>query len=167
MSEKVERALNTLKSEAGDGIETRVEVVDGIVTFFVLPEQMLKVLLFLRDNPDSAFDMLTDVTAVDWLPFPDKGHRFEIVYHLCSTTHNHRARMKVRVADESVKTPSATQVYPGAEWLEREVYDMFGLRFSGHPDLRRILMWEGFEGYPLRKDYPTRGLHPPERTPYL
>ena len=114
---------------------------------------LIKVLRFLRDDQNCQFKQLTDITAVD---FPDRDQRFEIVYNLLSLTHNLRIRIKVP-ADEDSQVPSATAVFSAALWFEREVWDMYGLFFMDHPDLRRILSDYGFEGHPLRKDFPLTG----------
>ena len=114
---------------------------------------LIKVLRFLRDDQNCQFKQLTDITAVD---FPDRERRFEIVYNLLSLTHNLRIRIKVP-ADEDSQVPSATAVYSCALWFEREVWDMYGVFFSDHPDLRRLLTDYGFEGHPLRKDFPLTG----------
>lgn len=166
MEEQIKRIHQELKRELGGVVGDPLEALDGMLTFNVERSGLVKVLEFLKEYPESAIDMLTDVTAVDWLDKPEKGCRFELVYHLCSTTLNHRIRIKVKIEDDDFSAPSATKVFMGANWLEREIFDMFGVSFSDHPDLRRILTWEGFEGYPLRKDFPTRGYHPPERTPH-
>ena len=102
---------------------------------------------------DAEFDVCSDVTATDW---PPRAERFDVVYCLYSTRLRHRIRLKVRVAD-GVAVDSVTAVWPSANWLEREVYDMFGIRFAGHPDLRRILMPDEWQGHPQRKDYPLEG----------
>ncbi len=109
---------------------------------------------FLRDDPDLAFDYLTDLTAVDRLRLGEAGPRFEVVYHLYSMARRHRLRLKVRAADGEA-VPTVTPVWAGAEWFEREVFDLFGVPFAGHPDLRRIVMPEDWQGHPLRKDYPV------------
>jgi NADH-quinone oxidoreductase subunit C len=113
------------------------------------------VLRFCRDDADLRFDMLMDLTAVDYLKYPGRedGERFEVVYHLYSVPHNHRLRLKVPVEEDDPVTPSAAPLWAAADWFEREVWDMFGIRFDGHPDLRRILLYEEFVGHPLRKDY--------------
>jgi len=123
---------------------------------------IVDVLRLCRDEPDLAFDMLSDLTAVDFLKFPGRedGPRFEVVYHLYSLRHNHRVRLKVRVDEDDAMVPTAVDVWPIANWLEREVWDMFGVRFEGHPDLRRLLMYEEFVGHPLRKDYPINRRQP-------
>ena len=108
---------------------------------------------FLRNDDECRLSMLIDLTAVD---HPSREKRFDVVYHFLSMHRNHRLRVKVRVREEDM-VPSITSVFPSAGWYEREVFDMFGLLFSGHPDLRRILTDYGFRGYPLRKDFPTTG----------
>jgi NADH-quinone oxidoreductase subunit C len=123
---------------------------------------LLDVLRHCRDEPTLGFDMLSDLTAVDYAKFPGRedGPRFEVVYSLYSVPHNHRLRLKVRVVEDDAVVPSATGLWPIANWLEREVWDMFGVRFTGHPDLRRLLMYEEFVGHALRKDYPVNRRQP-------
>ncbi|HSF06870.1 MAG TPA: NADH-quinone oxidoreductase subunit C [Methylomirabilota bacterium] len=123
---------------------------------------ILDVLRFCRDDDRLAFAMLTDLTAVDYLKFPGRedGPRFEIVYQLYSLRHNHRLRLKVRVDEDDAVVPTAVPLWPIANWLEREVWDMFGVRFEEHPDLRRLLLYEEFAGHPLRKDYPINRRQP-------
>lgn len=118
----------------------------------------------LRDHADTRCDRLVDLTAVDYL---GRAPRFEVVYQLHSTTHGHRLRVKVPVGEDDPSVPTASGIWKSALWAEREVWDMFGLRFAGHPDLRRILMYPEFVGHPLRKDYPVRQRQPlvPERDP--
>jgi len=113
-------------------------------------------LAWCRDEPSLGFAMLTDLTAVDYLKYPGHadGPRFEVVYHLYSLAHNHRLRLKVKVDEDDPVVPTAVDLWPIANWLEREVWDMFGVRFADHPDLRRLLMYEEFVGHPLRKEYP-------------
>jgi NADH-quinone oxidoreductase subunit C len=108
------------------------------------------------------FDMLVDITAVDLLNHPDSEGkpRFEIVYHLCSVSSGELIRVKVRVEEKEAEVESVVDIWPGADWYEREVWDMFGIRFKGHPNLKRILMYDGFEGHPLRKDFPMDGRQP-------
>ncbi len=119
----------------------------------VAPGSGVKVLTFLRDDQNCQFKILLDVTAVD---FPERDERFEVVYHLLSLKHNQRVRVKL-AADEETPVPSVTEVFNSANWLEREAWDMYGIYFSGHPDLRRLLTDYGFEGHPLRKDFPLTG----------
>lgn len=116
--------------------------------------RLLTVSTFLRNTPGLEYNFLSDLTAVDW--GLEAEPRFEVVYQLYSTRHRHRIRLKVPVNDgEGV--PTVTSVWKTANWHERETYDMFGIRFDGHPDLRRILMADDYEGHPLRKDFPLRG----------
>lgn len=117
----------------------------------------------LREDPALNFDFLTDITAVDYLG--KREPRFEVVYHLYSMQKKHRLRVKVPVPEEDPEVESLVPLWKGANWLEREVWDLFGIRFGGHPDLRRILLYEEFKGHPLRKDYPVNLWQPrvPER----
>lgn len=134
----------------------------GDHTAVVTRESLLEVLRHCRDDAALAFDMLSDLTAVDYQKFPGRedGPRFEVVYHLYSVGANHRVRIKVRVDEDDAVVPSAVPLWPIANWFEREVWDMFGIRFGGHPDLRRLLMYEEFVGHPLRKDYPINRRQP-------
>lgn len=120
-------------------------------------DRLLAVMQFLRDDPRTAFEQLCDLTCVDYLNYPDAEDRFGVIYSLVSHRHNHRLWVKVFVNDPEPKVPSVTCIWKGAEWPEREVYDMFGIRFTDHPDLRRILMPQNFTDFPLRKDYPLHG----------
>ena len=123
--------------------------------FNVPAAQVLDVLRSLRD--EAGYDFLTDVTAIDWSPA--RSPRFTVVWHLLSTTGHAYVRIAADCADDANPSmPSATGLWPGANWHEREAYDMFGLTFTGHPDLRRILMWDGYPYFPLRKDFPLAGL---------
>jgi len=124
---------------------------------FVTREALLEVCRFLKEDPAMAFNMAPYVTAVDYL---GQEPRFEVVYNLLSTTLNHRVRLRVKVAEEDAVLPSITAVWRGADWFERYCFDMYGLRFTGHPDLRRLYMYDEFVGHPLRKDYPLRGRQP-------
>jgi NADH-quinone oxidoreductase subunit C len=134
----------------------------GDHTAVVAREAIIEALAFCRDDEQLRFDMLMDLTAVDYLKFPGRedGPRFDVVYHLYSVAHNHRVRLKVAVEQDSPVVPTATGLWPIANWFEREVWDMFGIRFEGHPDLRRLLMYEEFVGHPLRKDYPIERRQP-------
>lgn len=114
---------------------------------------LLELLIFLRDDPECLFQTLVDICAVD---YPEDNQRFEVVYHLLSMRKNHRIRVKVRT-DEVTPVPSAVRVFPAANWYEREAFDMYGVLFSDHPDMRRLLTDYGFDGYPLRKDFPLSG----------
>jgi len=134
----------------------------GDETVVIKKEDVLQVCKFLRD--EMGFNFLTDLTAMDFLNYPegssDKKARFEVVYHLYSLKANTRVRIKAPVQGESPKIDSVVPLWQAANWLEREVYDMLGISFTGHPDLRRILMYDGFEGHPLRKDYAFRKRQP-------
>ena len=125
----------------------------GDDTLVVKREAWREIMRFLRDDPALRYDFLMDVTAVDYLTM-GRTPRYEVVAHLYSLAHNQRVRLKAPVPDDDPRIDSLMPVWEGANWFEREVYDMFGLTFDGHPDLRRILLYQGFEGYPLRKDYP-------------
>jgi NADH-quinone oxidoreductase subunit C len=125
----------------------------GELTVDVVSDKIIHVLKHLRDNPDCAFEELIDVCGVDW---PRRAKRFDVVYHLLSVSKNLRVRVKVQV-DENTPVPSACELYPTAIWFERETFDMYGVAFSDHPDMRRILTDYGFSGYPLRKDFPLTG----------
>jgi NADH-quinone oxidoreductase subunit C len=129
----------------------------GDYTAVLARDALVDALRFCRDEPDLRFDLLVDITAVDYVRFPGRedGPRFEVVYHLYSVVHNHRVRLKVQVEEDDAVVPTAIGLWPIANWLEREVWDMFGIRFAGHPDLRRLLLYEEFVGHPLRKDYPV------------
>ena len=125
----------------------------GELTLDVRAASVVKVLTFLRDDTGCLFKQLVDVCGVDW---PGRDLRFDVVYHLLSMKHNQRVRVKA-ATDEETSVPSVTAVFSSAGWFEREVWDMYGVTFSGHPDLRRILTDYGFEGHPLRKDFPLTG----------
>ncbi|GAG50831.1 unnamed protein product, partial [marine sediment metagenome] len=116
-----------------------------------------EVMTFLRDDPRTGFEKLADLTCIDYLNFPDAEDRFGVIYNLLSHAHGHRLWVKVFVNDPDPEVPSVTSIWNGANWPEREVHDLFGIGFSGHPDLRRILLPEDFEDHPLRKDYPLHG----------
>ncbi|HUU84523.1 MAG TPA: NADH-quinone oxidoreductase subunit C [Phycisphaerae bacterium] len=120
-------------------------------------DRLSEVMRFLHDDPELFFDQLCDLTCVDYLEFPDATDRFGVTYSLLSIKHGHRLWVKCFVNDPEPTVPSVVNIWHGADWLEREVWDLFGVRFEGHPDLRRIVTWEGFEAHPLRKDYPLRG----------
>ena len=121
----------------------------------VAPKDLRDVLLFLRDEPELDFNMLMDVGGVDYLEYgDDRAWRFEIAYQMYSMAGNHRFRVKVAVTDDTVEVPTVWDLWKVANWMEREIFDMYGVRFAGHPNLRRILCHEDFEGHALRKDYP-------------
>ncbi|MBL94506.1 MAG: NADH-quinone oxidoreductase chain 5 [Alphaproteobacteria bacterium MarineAlpha3_Bin5] len=141
--------LNSLE----DGIVKAKAIRLGELTLEVESESIVVVLKFLRDDQNCRFKQLIDICGID---FPDEDPRFEVVYNLLSLVHNTRIRLKVRTNSDN-PVPSATSVFSSASWWEREVWDMFGVTFSNHPDLRRLLTDYGFEGHPLRKDFPLTG----------
>ena len=155
--------VDTLRARFGEGLlDTHDRLGDETVV--VGRDRALEVFRYLRDDPAMAFDFLTDLSAVDYL---GKTPRFEIVAHLFSLAHRHRVRVKLPIDEADGWAHSLSGLWKNANWLEREVFDMFGIRFEGHPDLRRILMYPEFEGYPLRKDYAHNRRQPliPERDP--
>jgi len=130
----------------------------GQVSVMLKKEMIKDVCLFLRDEPSLKMNHLSDLTAVDFSKYPgDTGPRFEVVYNMISILHRHRIRLKVRVPEEDPRVDSVAQVWHTANWHERETYDLMGIQFDGHPDLRRILLPEDWEGHPLRKEYPLKG----------
>jgi NADH-quinone oxidoreductase subunit C len=155
MSQKI---LDALKTKFTDKIlETHNQ--HGDETAVIEPSAILEIVRFLRDEPTLSMKMLMDATAVDW---NRDEPRFELVYHFYSIEHRHRVRIKARVGtfEEEPKIDSLTSLYLGANWLEREAFDLYGIKFVGHPDLKRIYTYEGFEGHPLRKDYPINKRQP-------
>ena len=139
-----------------DGLPGAVDQVSywvGDWTVIVPANRLLEVARLLKDDVATAFDYCSDVTATDW---PPREKRFDVIYCLYSTHHRHRLRLKVR-ASETDEVPSVSELWPAANWLEREVYDLFGVNFVNHPDLRRILMPDEWQGHPQRKDYPLEG----------
>lgn len=157
-----ERALERLCAKLGDDVlETHSALGDD--TAVVAPQVWLEAATYLRDEPDLSFDMFVDLCCVD---YPERDPRFEVVMHLYSVDRAHRIRLKTRVGardletDETVELDSVTALWPAANWFERECYDMSGVVFRGHPDLRRILLYPEFVGHPLRKDYPAQKTQP-------
>ena len=128
-------------------------VADGELTITASARDIVKVVKFLRDDDRCQFWSIIDVTAVDW---PARERRFDVVYHFLSPKQNQRIRVKIE-AGEGTAVPSIIEVFPGANWFERETYDLYGVVFTGHPDMRRLLTDYGFEGHPLRKDFPLTG----------
>jgi NADH-quinone oxidoreductase subunit C len=158
-----ESVLSTLKKLHGDAIlETGSYVGDEMA--LVDRDHALDVLRTLRDEPSLRFNMLTDLTVVDW---QGQDPRFEVVYHLYSLEHKHRLRIKVGAGESEAEcwVDSACSLWHAANWSEREAFDLYGVKFRGHPDLRRILMYEEFVGHPLRKDYPQNARQPLLRRP--
>ncbi|MGH7818465.1 MAG: NADH-quinone oxidoreductase subunit C [Candidatus Binatia bacterium] len=155
--------IERLQSRFGDAIlDSHARLGDE--TVIVRREVMPELFRHLRDDPETAFEMLADMTAVDYL---GRAPRFELVCHLLSLSKRHRLRVKVPIDEADCHVPTSSSLWKSANWLEREIWDLYGIRFDGHPDLRRILMYPSFEGHPLRKDYPVAGRQPiiPERDP--
>src|SRR6266480_2518123 len=170
-------ALEPLKAKFPT-IGLKVGEFRDMVSVVVPREQIVEVCRFLRDDPNLHYDMVAEVNGVDYLNFPGASHRFGVNYGLTSVEKNNRLWLKVFLdptmdtgpgsaprdeeiiekGDPGLKMASVCSIWPGAEWMEREVYDMLGIIFVGHPDLRRILTWNGYGSYPLRKDYPLRGV---------
>lgn len=139
-------------SELGDKILSH-ETTLGELVLKVAPDEILSCVRFLRDDSQTRFISFIDICGVD---FPEREQRFEVVYHFLSPTQNARVRIKVAVGEDEM-VPSLTGIFPGANWFEREAYDMYGILFTGHPDLRRLLTDYGFDGHPQRKDFPLTG----------
>ena len=152
MSEALDDLAAVLELKQGDALISSAVVRDEL-TVHVAPANIVSFVDFLKTNASCKFTTLVDITAVD---YPSRDKRFDVVYHFLSMTLNHRIRVKVSVEDgEMVET--MTSVHPAANWFEREVFDMYGIMFANHPDLRRLLTDYGFQGHPLRKDFPTTG----------
>ena len=136
---------------------TEIHNAHGDETAVVTRESLKQIAEFIKNDPEFSMNMLMDLTAVDglWMKWRP---RFEMVYHFYSLGKNHRLRLKVKVDEKDLVVPSLVSFWPIANWFEREVWDMFGIKFDGHPDLKRILMYEEFTGHPLRKDYPINKL---------
>ena len=145
-----------LRKKFGEGAVRAVSVVWGETTVLVDPARVLEIVRWLRDDPSQRYDYLSDVTAVE---YRDREQPLEVVWHLRSLPFRRFLRLKAQLPKgQPLEVDSVFPLYSGADWLERECYDMFGIRFRGHPDLRRLLMWEQYkEGFPLRKDFPLRG----------
>ncbi len=149
-------ALNELAAYIQEKLGAKVEgsvVAFGDLTLSVAVDDILDVISFLKRDVQCQFISIIDVSGVD---YPARQRRFDVVYHLLSPRQNQRIAVKIQ-ADEDTVVPSITPLFPGADWYERETYDLYGILFSGHPDLRRILTDYGFEGHPLRKDFPLTG----------
>ncbi|RIJ15736.1 NADH-quinone oxidoreductase subunit C [Henriciella mobilis] len=151
-------ALNDLgdhirSSEAVADLVKRYEVKHGELTVYAERDGIVKLAKFLKDDNQCVFETLIDICGVDW---PERSQRFDVVYHFLSMRLNQRIRIKIKT-DEATPVPSLVDLHPSANWFEREAFDMYGIRFAGHPDMRRILTDYGFEGYPLRKDFPLTG----------
>jgi len=178
MARKIEHpALAPLKAKFPE-VKFFVGEFRDMVTVIVPREPLVQVCAYLRDDPALRYDMLAELNGVDYLNYPGAAHRFGVNYGLTSVPNSNRLWLRVYLdpiqdtspgtalrdedvvqkGDPGLKVDSVAGVWPGAEWMEREVYDMFGIIFVGHPDLRRILTWNGYGSYPLRKDYPLRGI---------
>jgi NADH-quinone oxidoreductase subunit C len=152
MDDTLDRLGQTVKTALPASV-TGYDVVRGELTVKAKAADIVKLATFLRDDPGCQFICIIDVTAIDW---PGREQRFDVVYHFLSPRLNQRVRVKV-ATDEVTAVPSLITVFRGADWFEREAYDLYGVLFSGHPDMRRILTDYGFEGHPLRKDFPLTG----------
>jgi NADH-quinone oxidoreductase subunit C len=153
MMEDKLKELGAYLAGAHEKTVTRWQVALGELTIVVTRDQVASFLRYLRDEPRCQFHCLIDICGVD---YPGRPNRFDVVYHLLSLKLNHRIRVKTET-DETSPVPSVVDVFPGANWFEREAFDLYGILFSGHPDLRRILTDYGFQGHPLRKDFPLTG----------
>lgn len=148
--------LQRLTEQFGEAVVETHDVPGGL-SAIVKPERIVEIIGWLRDEPGLEFDMLMDLCGVDYLP---RRPRFEVVYNLYSVKLNHRLRIRVQLGADQPEVATITTLYKCADWFEREVWDMFGIKFIGHPDLRRILMYDQFEGHPLRRDYPYNKRQP-------
>jgi NADH-quinone oxidoreductase subunit C len=144
--------LERLRRKFGDSV-LAVSSEHGNETAVVERERLLEIARFLRDDPELQFDMPIDCTAIDWLG--RREPRFDVVYHLYSVRRGHRLCLKIPVSEADPTGPSLTSIWPGLNWWERETWDLYGIRFTGHPNLKRVLLYEEFVGHPLRKDYPV------------
>jgi NADH-quinone oxidoreductase subunit C len=148
--------LNNLEKNVNSGLTTKIKSSEIKFNYLAIEteiEEIVKVILFLKTNEKCKFRQLTDITAVD---YPRKEKRFKLVYLLLSHENNHRLIINSNIKEKTI-VPSITKIFPSANWMEREVFDMYGITFKDHPDLRRILTDYGFEGHPLRKDFPLTG----------
>ena len=144
--------IDAARAALGDALVDTLDAV-GEVTLTIARTQLIPAMIALRDTRGLEYQQLMEIAGVD---YPERPERFDVCYHLLSLTRNHRIRVRV-TTDEVQPVPSVTGIWPAANWLEREVFDMFGVNFTGHPDRRRILMPEDWQGYPQRKDYPLEG----------
>ncbi len=152
MSEALSELAAYINERAIGGVLS-LDIKFDELTLVCNAQDIVSILTFLRDDAQCQFINITDICGVDW---PSRARRFDVVYHLMSPRQNLRIRVKVEVG-EGETVPSVFSVFPGADWFEREAYDLYGILFTGHPDLRRILTDYGFDGHPLRKDFPTTG----------
>ncbi|MBI5049053.1 MAG: NADH-quinone oxidoreductase subunit C [Deltaproteobacteria bacterium] len=144
--------IKNIKEKFGQSI-LDTSIFRDEVTHLIRKESLLEVCKFLKDNSELQFNFLSDIAGIDYFP---QNPRFEVVYHLYSISRKHRVRLKIKTEDGEA-VPSVTTVWSGADWAEREAYDMFGIIFEGHPNLKRIYMPDAWDGFPLRKDYPLKG----------
>ena len=156
-NEQVNRLRSLLQEQCAQWLTELVEDRGDLVAY-IAPASLLPFVQTLRDKPTLRFDMLVDVTVIDWLDRRDE--RFELVYHFLSLPHGFRLRVKSPLPEQSCEVESLCGLYRAANFLEREAFDMYGVRFLNHEDLRRVLLYDEFEGYPLRKDYPLQGKQP-------
>ena len=156
--------LQAIQEKFGEAV-VRTHAWRGDETLVVRADALVEICRFLKADPEMAFNMPIDVCGVDYLG--RKIPRFEVVYHFLSLSKKHRIRLKVEVTEEHAEVPSVIGIWRGVDWFEREVWDMYGIKFAGHPNLKRILLYEEFEGHPLRKDYPQRGYQPLMSMPTL
>ena len=152
MSEALQELGGIVALKKADAVQSTA-IAHGELTVVANLAHLEELVEYLRDDASCRFSTLVDITAVD---YPERAQRFDVVYHFLSMYRNQRIRVKVAVREDEM-VPSLVAIHPSANWFEREVFDMFGILFSGHPDLRRILTDYGFRGYPLRKDFPTTG----------
>jgi len=152
MDEALQQHAQTI-ADVLKGALSAHSIANSELTIMVQPGDIVAVVKLLRDDERCRYVSIIDVTAVDW---PGRERRFDVVYHFLSPSHNRRIRVKAEVG-ETASVPSIIEVFPGADWFEREVYDLYGVPFTGHPDMRRLLTDYGFEGHPLRKDFPLTG----------
>ena len=152
MSEALQELAELISSKRPDCVIS-TEVLHGELNITIAPSSLISFTEYLKSDRSCRFSTLIDITAVD---YPSRDARFDVVYHYLSMYQNHRVRVKL-AAREDETVPSILDIHPAANWYEREIFDMYGILFSGHPDLRRILTDYGFRGYPLRKDFPTTG----------
>ncbi len=152
-SDQIDRINSKYKGVILDSHDFR-----GDQTITVQKNALIELFKCLRDDPELDFKFLMDLTAVDYLN--RKDNRFEVVYHFYSLKHNHRLRVKVPVSEDDCTIDSVSSLWKTANWYEREVWDLYGIKFNGHPDMRRILLYEEFKGHPLRKDYPINKRQP-------
>jgi NADH-quinone oxidoreductase subunit C len=148
--------INKLNARFSESI-VETHAYRGDETAVVRKEELFEICNFLRDDKELLYNFMMDLTAVDYL---GREPRFEVVYHLYSLSYNRRFRIKTRVSESECSVASIVSIWPSANWFEREAYDLYGIIFNGHPELRRILLYEDFQGHPLRKDYPIKKRQP-------